>query len=102
MPKDFITADTGFSNFTGTETTDEKVDRLYNYTFMLWESLRYLLRNLRKENFNEASLTEFRKEYTSEFGNALAVFRSEVNENYATLETFAKCRGKRGGGCVRC
>ena len=41
MPKDFLALDTNFPQFTGTETTDQKVNQLYNYTYMLLENLRY-------------------------------------------------------------
>lgn len=58
MPKDFLALDTNFPSFTGTETTDQKVDQLYNYTYMLLENLRYCLRNLDSGNFNEAGLRE--------------------------------------------
>ena len=58
MPKDFLALDTNFPQFTGTETTDQKVNQLYNYTYMLLENLRYCLRNLVSRNFNEAGLRE--------------------------------------------
>ena len=58
MPKDFLALDTNFPSFTGTETTDQKVDQLYNYTYMLLENLRYCLRNLDSSNFNAAGLRE--------------------------------------------
>ena len=58
MPKDFLALDTGFPSFTGRETVGQKVDQLYNYTYMLLENLRYSLRNLGPENFNEAALNE--------------------------------------------
>ena len=58
MPKDYLALDTNFPSFTGTETTDQKVDQLYNYTYMLLENLRYTLRNLDSSNFNEAGLNE--------------------------------------------
>ena len=54
MPKDYLALDTNFPSFTGTETTDQKVDQLYNYTYMLLENLRYTLRNLDGSNLNEA------------------------------------------------
>lgn len=56
MPKDFLALDTGFPSFTGRETVGQKVDQLYNYTYMLLENLRYCLRNLGPENFNGKAL----------------------------------------------
>ena len=58
MPKDYLALDTNFPSFTGTETTDQKVDQLYNYTYILLENLRYTLRNLDSTNFNEEGLNE--------------------------------------------
>lgn len=58
MPKDYLALDTNFPSFTGTETTEQKVDQLYNYTYMLLENLRYTLRNLDGSNFNEAGLND--------------------------------------------
>lgn len=58
MPKDYLALDTNFPSFTGTETTDQKVDQLYSYTYMLLENLRYTLRNLDSTNFNEEGLKE--------------------------------------------
>ena len=58
MPKDYLALDTNFPSFTGTETTEQKVDQLYNYTYMLLENLRYTLRNLDGSNFNEAGLSD--------------------------------------------
>jgi hypothetical protein len=45
-----------FPNFEGNETTEEKVDQIQNYLYMLVEQLRYSMANIGKENFNE---TEF-------------------------------------------
>ena len=58
MPKDYLALDTNFPSFTGTETTEQKVDQLYNYTYMLLENLRYTLRTLDGSNFNEAGLSD--------------------------------------------
>lgn len=58
MPKDYLALNTNFPSFTGTETTEQKVDQLYNYTYMLLENLRYTLRNLDGSNFNEAGLSD--------------------------------------------
>lgn len=59
MPTQFATLDNGFPSFTGRESTEQKVDALYNYVFLLLENLRYILRNLSPENFNEAEMEEW-------------------------------------------
>ena len=56
MPTSLLSADTKFPNFSGSETTEEKVDQITNYLYMLVEQLRYSMANIGAENFNE---TEF-------------------------------------------
>ena len=56
MPTSLLSTDTMFPNFKGNETTEEKVDQIQNYLYMLVEQLRYSMANIGAENFNE---TEF-------------------------------------------
>ena len=56
MPDRMHTLETGLPSFSGYEETEEKVDALQNYLFMLLEELRYLLRHLDAENFSESGL----------------------------------------------
>ena len=59
MPSDILSADTGFPTFTDDMSTDQKIDRVTNYLFMLLEQLRYTLSNLGVNNFNDTELSEF-------------------------------------------
>lgn len=59
MPTRFAGLDAGFPTFTGGESLEQKVDALQNYNYMLLEYLRYILRNLGPENFNDAELLEW-------------------------------------------
>lgn len=54
MPTSLLSADTMFPNFKGNETTEEKVNQIQNYLYMLVEQLRYSMANVGKENFNAA------------------------------------------------
>ena len=58
MPSTFSVLDTGLPAFTGGETTEQKVAALYDYTFMLLENLRYILRNLSSDNFTDSGVEE--------------------------------------------
>ena len=58
MPDRMHMIDTGFPNFSGYEKTEEKVEAIQNYLFMLLEELRFLLRNLDADNFNDAGLAD--------------------------------------------
>ena len=59
MPTQFSSLDAGFPTFTGQESTEQKVDELHNFTYMLVEYLRYILRNLGPENLNTQELTDW-------------------------------------------
>ena len=56
MPDRMHMMDTGYPNFTGMETTEDKVTAIQNYLFMFMEELRYLLRHLDADNFTDAGL----------------------------------------------
>lgn len=58
MPNNLLTVDTAFPTFTSEQTTDEKLDVVTNYLYMLMEQLRYTLANLGAGNFNDAELNE--------------------------------------------
>ena len=59
MPGTFSVLDAGLPAFTGGESTEQKLDALCGYTFLLLENLRYILRNLSPENFNETELRDW-------------------------------------------
>lgn len=61
MPSDILSADTGFPTFTGDMSTDQKIERVTNYLYMLLEQLRYTLSNLGVDNFNDTELVEIGK-----------------------------------------
>ena len=56
MPTQFAALDAAFPALNGQESTEQKLEALYSYTFMLLEYLRYILRNLGPENFNQAEM----------------------------------------------
>ena len=97
MAKDFINIDSGFPSFMQDEPIEEKVSKLYNYTFMLLESLRYLLRNLDADNFNAAAVTEFKKAYEDKLTKAIADFEVKANEDYASAAMFAEFKTETEG-----
>lgn len=59
MPSQFSSLDSSFPSFTGQETLEQKVDALYDYSFMLLENLRYVLRNLDWSNFSKEALENY-------------------------------------------
>ena len=101
MPDRMHMLDTGYPNFSGYEKTSEKVDAIQNYLFMLLEELRFLLRNLDLDNFNEQgikdlaeaaakALTDFDKnpQFESVVTNILysnTVITNELYANYGEI-----------------
>ncbi len=58
MPDSMHLIDAGLPRWNGEESSEEKLDRIQNYLFMLLEELRYLLRHLSGENFSESGARE--------------------------------------------
>ena len=58
MPGNLLAVDTAFPTFTPEQSSDEKLDVVTNYLYMLLEQLRYTLANLGAGNFNDAELSE--------------------------------------------
>lgn len=59
MPNAFVSLDTGFPSPGEGESAEKKIDALYGYVYMLLENLRYMLRNLSPENFNETETLDW-------------------------------------------
>lgn len=81
MPDRMHMLDTGYPNFSGYEKTSEKVDAIQNYLFMLLEELRFLLRNLDLDNFNEQGI----KDLAAEAAKALTDF--DKNPQFESVVT---------------
>jgi len=58
MPGNILNADTMFPSFRESETSEQKLDKVTNYLYMLLEQLRYSLNNLDADNFNDTGLRE--------------------------------------------
>lgn len=59
MPNVLFDPDVGFPRLEEDATTEEKLDEIQNYLFILLENLRYILRNLSPENFNAAETLDW-------------------------------------------
>jgi len=68
--------------FSGNETTDEKLDETRSYLMQMMEALRYLMNNLDSENFNETGL----KEITEPIAAEIADVAGNVTEMKITAE----------------
>lgn len=86
MPGNILNADTGFPQFTGSESNEQKLDKVMNYLYMLLEQLRYTLNNLDSDNFNETGL----KEIAEGISRPLATsFESELVRTNAVIEGWS-------------
>ena len=56
MPGNLFSADVGFPDLSGKQSTDEKLRAVQDYLYILLETLRWTLRNLSPENFNTQEL----------------------------------------------
>ena len=65
MPSNMLDTDVGFPRFTGLEPTEQKIEQILNYLYMLREQLRYSLSHIGEENFSDASLAELTETITS-------------------------------------
>lgn len=88
MPGNILNADTGFPQFTGDESSDQKIDKVMNYLYMLLEQLRYSLNNLDADNFNDTGLQEIgegiarplQTSFENEFSKTSALIEGISNE----------------------
>ena len=51
-------ADLSFPTFTGSESEEQKTEKILNYLYMLLENLRYTLGNLDQDNFSTSGIKE--------------------------------------------
>ena len=72
MPDRMHTLESGLPSFTGYEETEEKVNALQNYLYMLMEELRYLLRHLDAENFSESGLETLAESVAEAAGGSIS------------------------------
>jgi hypothetical protein len=81
MPSNFLAIDTGMPNLGGNGSTDDKFKAVQSYLYMLLENLRYGLRNLSPENFNEAETAEWIKGTI----RAETIVADELYSNYGAI-----------------
>lgn len=88
MPGNILNVDTMFPSFRDDETSEQKLDKVTNYLYMLLEQLRYSLNNLDADNFNDTGLREIsdgiarplRTSFENELSKTNAVIEGQSNE----------------------
>ena len=86
MPDGFFQADSAFPNLARYETTEQKLAAVQDYLFLLLENLRYILRNLSPENFNQTELSDWiGKNIKADAVISNTVITSELYSDYGAI-----------------
>ena len=64
MPANWLYMDSKFPDFNGDISTDEKLEQLQNYLYMLVEQMRYTTQNLDTTNMNQTALNVWEEAIT--------------------------------------
>ncbi len=85
MPDGFFQADSAFPNLARYESTEQKLSAVQDYLFLLLENLRYLLRNLSPENFNQTELAAWTEELRAGTVISNTVITNELYADYGAI-----------------
>lgn len=88
MPTTFQLVETTFPNGEG-KTTQEQINGVYDYLFVLLEQLRYTLFNLDESNLNQNALSEFIKNISEPIYAKIENTDKNVNELSITAKGLA-------------
>lgn len=88
MPTTFQLVETTFPNGEG-KTTQEQINGVYDYLFVLLEQLRYTLFNLDESNLNQNALSEFIKNISEPIYAKIEDTDKDVNELSITAKGLA-------------
>lgn len=89
MPTTFQLVETTFPNGEG-KTTQEQINGVYDYLFVLLEQLRYTLFNLDESNLNQNALSEFIKNISEPIYAKIENTDKNVNELSITAKGMAE------------
>lgn len=92
MPGSFLTADTSMPDLSKAGSTEEKLEMIQNYLYMLLENLRYTLRNLDpSENFNASAVDKWADQLVVKHIDASSIdARTIVTNTFITNEMYAE------------
>ena len=86
MPSNFLAIDTGVPDLGGGGSVEDKLRATQNYLYMLLENLRYVLRNLSPENFNETETLDWiGKNIKAETIISNTVITNELYSDYGAI-----------------
>ena len=88
MPSSLQTLDTAFPKIDDHQTTEENLNQVVNYLYMLLENLRYTLGNLGEDNFNDAELDSIGKLITEPVWARIADDEGNIHTLNVTAENL--------------
>lgn len=93
MPGKLFEADVSFPDLSGRESADDKLKAVEDYLYLLLESLRWTLRNLSPENFNETEMEDWldrvaTRELYAEYGAVADLTVDELRTDYRRARRF--------------
>lgn len=100
MPTTFQLVETTFPNGEG-KTTQEQINGVYDYLFVLLEQLRYTLFNLDESNLNQNALSEFIKNISEPIYAKIEDTDKNVNELSITAKGLAASIGDAEGNITQ-
>lgn len=86
MPSNWLYVDSNFPSFSDDQSTDEKLDSVQNYLYMLVEQLRYQLFNLDGSNMNEQAKLDFETEIEDKIEFAVEGATGEGSKLYMDMD----------------
>lgn len=86
MPSNWLYVDSNFPSFSDDQSTDEKLDSVQNYLYMLVEQLRYQLFNLDGSNMNEQAKLDFETEIENKIEFAVEGATGEGSKLYMDMD----------------
>ena len=89
MPSGYINIDAHFPSFTGKEDAKEQTAVMLNYLRLLTEHLKYTLKNIGAENFNETELRQIKTDTTADLEARHEALTKRVNTLAASLQAVS-------------
>jgi len=89
MPSGAINIDAHFPSFTGREDPREQTAVMLNYLRLLTENLKYTLKNIGVENFNEEELAQIKTDTTAALEQRCSALNRRVNELSEALSSMS-------------
>ena len=89
MPNAFMSIETSFPTFKEGQNTEDKINSMVNYLFILVEQLRYTLNNLDSTNWNSKALEDLKIESTADIESNLELLATQLNQVAQTVASLS-------------